>query len=81
MKHKENLGTFIGILLAAFLVVGVAWVKIDQYLEFKSRELKVIAIDQCGKIATSKWQDAKNNTEVTETYQPAYEKCLKDKGY
>ena len=35
------------------------------------------AVFECGQIGQVTWEN--DNTQVTEPYEPAYEKCLKDK--
>jgi len=50
-------------------------------LELEQEKLLMEAVDGCSKIATGRWIDRNTGAEIIEPYKPAYEKCLKDKGY
>ena len=80
MKTNIVLATLI-LTLGLLIGVGVTWPLLNQYLELKTTEVKNTAIDQCSQNAVSKWTDEKNKAEITEPYQPAYDRCMKNKGY
>lgn len=49
--------------------------------ELEEKQLLIEAVDQCGRVATTTWKDTKNDSQVTEPYISAYQKCLRDKGF
>lgn len=67
------------VLLLAFLISFTFYWK--RTTEIEAKKLYVQAVDECQKTAKMNWTDQNNGSQVTEPYKPAYEKCLKDKGY
>lgn len=67
--------------MAVLVVLFVVRGEYRMYLSLRERELKIQAVSDCAKTASSTWKDLKNNSDVTEPYKPAYDQCLKDKGF
>ena len=67
--------------LVAGLVVGQG---ARSYFQKKSsieqKRLVNDAVDGCLKAGSAKWTDQNNGAEITALYQPAFDKCMKDKG-
>ena len=69
------------LLIIANIVIGSFNEYWNKSLMITERKTKNEAVTECGKIAVSRWVDKNNGAEITEPYLPAFEKCMKDKGY
>ena len=69
------------IIVTVLVVLFVVRGEFRTYLSLREREVKIQAVADCAKTASSTWKDIKNNSDVTEPYKPAYDQCLQDKGY
>lgn len=85
MGNSQNvIGTII-ISVAIVIVAFFARMQFSTYWQSQTqlaeKKLRIEAVDQCDKVASVKWISSKDNSEVTEPYQPAFDKCMKNKGY
>ena len=82
MNKKKIISTII--IASALLVLGLlAKQSFEAYQQekFKLEEKQLLnqAVYECGQISSASWTNNQDNTQVTEPYKPAYEKCLQDK--
>ncbi len=73
------------VISAVFMALGLLVHRsLNQYwqkkIQVEERKLLIEAVYSCGQVTSATWRDAEG-TQVTEPYRPAYEKCLRDKGY
>lgn len=73
----------LGTALVAGLLIGQgAWSYYVKKGEIDQKRLVQDAIDGCLKAGTTSWTDGANsNAYISAPYEPAYDKCMRDKGY
>jgi len=77
---KMNNTKLIQTIIIAGVLLGLGFMAkqtLDIYLE---KKLLNEAVGQCAQISTGSWK-TRDGSEVKEPYWPAYEKCMKEKGY
>lgn len=71
---------FIEIIKTAIIAASIIATAVILNTSFQ-QYLKIQAVHGCANTSQVNWSNLDNNSQTKEPYPPAYEKCLKDKGY